>query len=57
MRRESSLSPERRDPEYDQKIDCLGLFYDVYWHGGRVAMIGPPLRNLASLVVPRKFAS
>ena len=56
MRRESPRPPERRDPDYDQKYDWLGLFYDVYWHGGRVAMVGPPLRNFASLVVRRESA-
>jgi len=50
MRRDSPRPPERRGPDYEQKYDWLSLCYDVYWQDGRVAMIGPPLRNFAPLV-------
>jgi hypothetical protein len=50
IRRDSPRPLERRRPDYEEKFDWLSLFYDVFWSGGRLTMVGPPLRNLASLV-------
>lgn len=37
-------------PGFETLFDSTTLFYDIFWDGGRLILVGPPLRNLASLV-------
>ncbi|MEQ1771193.1 MAG: hypothetical protein ABL879_15280 [Devosia sp.] len=41
---------ELRHPEHDARVDAKSLFYDVFWDGRQLVMIGPPLRNFEALI-------
>ena len=49
-RRSAPRPQEQRDPGYDDAFEATFLFYDIFWRGGEVVMIGPPLRNLLPIL-------
>lgn len=49
---------ELRDATYDEKFDATTLFFDAFRVGEtRIALIGPPLLNLESLVLSARFTA
>lgn len=46
LRRDSALKPKYRPEGYLEAMDRETLWYDAFWHEGRVTVIGPPLNNL-----------
>lgn len=53
VQREPPRPPEGRQPGYEEQFDALTLFYDVFWCGRCVMLVGPPLLNLEGLAFER----
>jgi hypothetical protein len=51
LRRESVRPAEYRDEAFDDQYDSTTLFYDAFWSGDRVLLMGPPLHDLALSMV------
>ena len=47
-RRDSTRPAELRDANFDEEHDGTTLFYDAFWSGSEVLLLGPPLNNLTS---------
>lgn len=57
LRREMPRLPEHRQPGYEAAYDGQTLFYDVYRHGDRIVLSGPPLLNLHVPLRAARFSS
>ena len=46
--RDSVRPPAFREGDFEQEHDSTTLFYDTFWYGSEILMLGPPLNNLAA---------
>ncbi|HEX4296960.1 MAG TPA: hypothetical protein VHZ56_02980, partial [Devosia sp.] len=55
IRRTPRRPLEYRDVGFDENYDDTHLFYDVFWDGSRIVLVGPDLHDLERLVTGGVF--